>query len=128
LEKVRRELVLASGKPLKRLAAELGVCDVTSRDWRDWHLAKTEPIETDGKKLSAHPLAQEPRRVQKELHIAKRRNEILKKSLGHFFGRPAAERFALMKTLASQYPVTDLFAVCPTPASCKAIRSVFIRG
>ncbi len=27
------ELLLTSGKPLKRLADELGVCDVTSRSW-----------------------------------------------------------------------------------------------
>lgn len=76
------ELLLTSGKPLKRLAHELGVCDVTLRDWRDRHLVKTEPIETDGKKVSAQQLALELRRVQKELQTANRRNEILKKALG----------------------------------------------
>src|SRR3569833_2254375 len=72
------ELLLTSGKPLKVLAIELGVCDVTLRNWRDRHLQKTEPIESDGKKLSAQQLAQELRRAQKELQIANRRNEILK--------------------------------------------------
>jgi transposase len=76
------ELLLTSGKALKSLADELGVSDVTLRSWRNRHLAKTEPIETDGKKLSAHQLAQELRRVQKELQTANRRNEILKKALG----------------------------------------------
>jgi transposase len=76
------ELLLTSGKSLRKLAKELGVCDVTLRDWRDRHLNKAEPIETDGKKVSAQQLAQELRRVQKELHIANRRNEILKKALG----------------------------------------------
>lgn len=41
------ELRLTSGKPLKALAVELGVCDVTLRNWRDRHLAKTQPIETE---------------------------------------------------------------------------------
>jgi transposase len=76
------ELLLTSGKSINRLAVELGVADVTLRSWRDRHLVKTEPIETDGKKLSAHQLAQELRRVQKELQTANRRNEILKKALG----------------------------------------------
>jgi len=76
------ELLLTSGKPLKVLAVELGVCDVTLRSWRDRHLAKSKPIETDGKRISAQQLAQELRRIQKELQIANRRNEILKKALG----------------------------------------------
>jgi transposase-like protein len=76
------ELLLTNGKPLKALAVELGVCDVTLRHWRDRHLAKTQPIETDGKKISAHQLAQELRQTQRELQIANRRNEILKKALG----------------------------------------------
>ena len=76
------ELLLTSGKPLKRLADELGVCDVTLRSWRNRHLAKVEPIENDGKKVSVAQLANELRRVQKELHVANRRNEILKKALG----------------------------------------------
>ena len=76
------DLLLTSGKPLKALAVELGVCDVTLRSWRDRHLAKAKPIETDGKRISAHQLAQELRRTQKELQIANRRNEILKKALG----------------------------------------------
>jgi transposase len=84
------ELLLTSGKPLKTLAIELGVCDVTLRSWRDRHLQKTEPIETDGKKLSAQQLAMELRRAQKELALANRRNEILKKALGILSQEPLA--------------------------------------
>ena len=84
------ELLLTSGKPLKVLAVELGVCDVTLRNWRDRHLQKTEPIETDGKKLSAQQLAMELRRAQKELALANRRNEILKKALGILSQEPLA--------------------------------------
>ncbi len=84
------ELLLTSGKPLKVLAVELGVCDVTLRNWRDRHLQKTEPIETDGKKLSAQQLALELRRAQKELAVANRRNEILKKALGILSQEPLA--------------------------------------
>jgi transposase len=76
------ELLLSSGKQLKVLAEELGVSTVTLRSWRNRHLAKTQPIERDGKKISAQQLAMELRRVQKELEIANRRNEILKKALG----------------------------------------------
>jgi transposase len=75
-------LLLTSGKQLKVLAEELGVSDVTLRSWRNRHLAKAQPIEQDGKKVSAHQLALELRRLQKELEIANRRNEILKKALG----------------------------------------------
>jgi transposase len=76
------ELLLTSGKPLKRLAEELGICDVTLRSWRNQQLAKAEPIETGGKRVSAQQLAQELRHLQKELQTANRRNEILKKALG----------------------------------------------
>jgi len=75
-------LLLTSGKQLKVLAEELGVSDVTLRSWRNRHLAKAQPIEKDGKRVSAHQLAMELRRLQKELEVANRRNEILKKALG----------------------------------------------
>lgn len=76
------ELLLTSGKQLKVLAEELGVSDVALRSWRNRHLAKAQPIEKDGKRISAQQLAMELRRLQKELTIANRRNEILKKALG----------------------------------------------
>jgi transposase len=76
------ELLLSSGKSLNALAAELGVSDVSLRKWRDRHLAKTEPIEKEGKKISAQELAMELRKTQRELQLANRRNEILKKALG----------------------------------------------
>ncbi len=81
------ELLLTSGKPLKRLADELGVCDVTLRSWRNRHLTKAEPIENDGKK-SRRSIGQRAPTRAKELHVANRRNEILKKSLGHSFEEP----------------------------------------
>lgn len=76
------ELLLTSGKPLKTLARELGISDMTLRNWRDEHLTNAEPIQKEGKKISASQLAQELRQAQKELQIANRRNEILKKALG----------------------------------------------
>lgn len=76
------ELLLSSGKPLKALALELGICDVTLRSWRDRHLAQTQPVEHEGKKISAQQLAMELRKTQRELQLANRRNEILKKALG----------------------------------------------
>lgn len=76
------ELLLSSGKPLKALAIELGVSDVTLRCWRDRQLAQTEPVQKEGKKISAAQLALQLRQAQKELQLANRRNEILKKALG----------------------------------------------
>ena len=76
------ELLLKSGKPLKVLAKELGIADVTLRSWRDQHLKKLEPIEKDGKKIPVQQLLMENRRLQKELEVANRRNEILKKAMG----------------------------------------------
>ena len=76
------ELLLKSGKPLKVLAKELGICDVTLRSWRDRHLEKLEPIEKDGKRIPVQQLLMENRRLQKELETANRRNEILKKAMG----------------------------------------------
>jgi transposase len=76
------ELLLTSGKSMNALAAELGISEVTLRKWRDRHLAKTEPLEKEGKKISAQELALELRKAQRELQIANRRNEILKKALG----------------------------------------------
>lgn len=85
------ELLLSSGKPLKVLARELGICDVTLRGWRDRHLTKTQPIEADGQRLSGKQLAHELRRLQKELAHANRRNEILKKALGILSQEPLAD-------------------------------------
>lgn len=76
------ELLLSSGKPLKALAIELGVSAPTLRDWRDRQLAKTEPVEKDGQRISARQLAMELRQAQRELQLANRRSEILKKALG----------------------------------------------
>ena len=76
------ELLLKSGKPLKVLAEELGISDVTLRSWRDRHLKKLEPIEKDGKKIPVQQLLMENRRLQKDLEAANRRNEILKKAMG----------------------------------------------
>jgi transposase len=84
------ELLLTSGKPLKVLAVELGVCAVTLREWRDRQLANTEAFATEGKKVSAQQLAQELRRTQQELQAANRRNEILKKALGILSQEPRA--------------------------------------
>ena len=76
------ELLLKSDKPLKVLAQELGISDVTLRSWRNRHLKKIEPIERDGKKIPVQQLLMEIRELQKELALANRRNEILKKAMG----------------------------------------------
>lgn len=89
------ELLLTSGKPLKVLARELGVCDVTLRTWRDRQLAKTKPIESDGQTLNARQLALELRRTQRELQVANRRNDILKKALGILSQEPLANDMPL---------------------------------
>jgi transposase len=76
------ELLLKSGKPLTALARELGVTPFSLRGWRDQHLKKIEPIEKDGKKIPVQQLLMENRHLRKELELANRRNEILKKAMG----------------------------------------------
>jgi transposase-like protein len=83
------DLLLNSGRPLKRVAAELGLSPKTLRDWRDRALgngrageaaARREP----GQAAAGAPVADaaaEIRRLQKEVEYLRRQREILKKAL-----------------------------------------------
>ena len=77
------ELLLRSGKPLKPLAKELGVSDTSLRVWRDAYWGKLEGG-SDGSsgELTAHEMAEEIRRLRKEVDTLRRQREILKKALG----------------------------------------------
>ncbi len=71
--------LLAAGRPLKQLAAELGVCAVTLRTWRD-RLAPVEKVQAPPQTLESAQL--EVRRLQREVADLRRQREILKKTLG----------------------------------------------
>jgi len=77
------ELLLNSGKPLKPLAKELGVSDTTLRAWRDAYLGEVEGYSDrcpDGP--TPREMADELRRLRKELDRVTRQRDILKKALG----------------------------------------------
>lgn len=83
------DLLLSSGKPLKRVASELGVSPNALRGWRDKALgnggageaaARPQP----GQAAAGAPVADavaEIRRLQKEVDYLRRQREILKKAL-----------------------------------------------
>ena len=71
--------LLASGRPLKKLAAELGVCAVTLREWRD-RSSKTTVSKPAPQSLEAAQL--EVRQLRQEVADLRRQREILKKTLG----------------------------------------------
>jgi transposase len=71
--------LLESGRPLKKLAAELGVCPVTLRAWRE-RLGKNALPKEQPQTLE---LAQmEVRRLRQEVADLRLQREILKKTLG----------------------------------------------
>ena len=71
--------LLESGRPLKKLAAELGVCPVTLRTWRE-RLSKNALPKEQPQTLE---LAQmEVRRLRQEVAVLRLQREILKKTLG----------------------------------------------
>ena len=80
-------LLLSSGRPLKAVAAELGISANSLRTWRDRALgngsgAKAEVAQPQGR--SAAPIADaagEIRRLQREVEYLKRQREILKKAM-----------------------------------------------
>ncbi len=80
-------LLLSSGRPLKAVAAELGISANTLRTWRDRALgngsaAKAEVAQPPGR--SAAPIADaagEIRRLQREVEYLRRQREILKKAM-----------------------------------------------
>ena len=80
-------LLLSSGRPLKRVAAELGVSANSLRSWRDKALGKgraAEAASAEPKGRSGAPLADpaaENRRHHREVEYLRRQREILKKAV-----------------------------------------------
>lgn len=80
-------LLLSSGRPLKRVAAELSISANSLRTWRDKALGQgraaqgvsAQPNGRSGAPL-ADPLA-EIRRLQREIEYLRRQREILKKAV-----------------------------------------------
>ena len=82
--------LLESGRPLKKLAAELGVCAVTLRGWRDRY-AKTvnKPAPQ-----SLEAAQMEVRQLRQEVADLRRQREILKKTLGILAEPPSSDTSA----------------------------------
>lgn len=80
-------LLLSSPRPLKRVAAELGISPNALRAWRDKALGKVRAAQADAVQpqgRSAAPLADaagEIRRLQRENEYLRRQREILKKAM-----------------------------------------------
>lgn len=80
-------LLLSSGRPLKRVAAELGVTANSLRSWRDRAFGKgrvAQAASAEPKGRSEAPFADpagEIRRLQREVEYLRRQREILKKAM-----------------------------------------------
>ena len=80
-------LLLSSGRPLKRVAAELGVTSNSLRTWRNRAFGKrsvAQAASAEPKGRSEAPLADpagEIRRLQRENEYLRRQREILKKAM-----------------------------------------------
>lgn len=87
-------LLLQSGRPLKRVAAELGISANSLRTWRDRALGKgraAEAASAEPKGRSGAPLADaagDIRRLQRENEYLRRQREILKKAVSIFSEDP----------------------------------------
>ena len=81
------DLLLSSGRPLKVVAADLGISANSLRSWRNRALGNgrvTQVASTQSKDWSAAPVADaaaEIRRLQRELDYMRRQREILKKAM-----------------------------------------------
>ena len=81
------DLLLSSGRPLKRVAAELGLSANSLRTWRDRALSNgrvAQAASPQAKGRSAAPItdaATEIRRLQRENEYLRRQREILKKAM-----------------------------------------------
>lgn len=74
------ELLLASDKPQREVARDLGICVETLREWKKQHTAKTESASPPNAVMS-HDLERENQRLRRELAYTQRQREILKKAL-----------------------------------------------
>jgi transposase len=80
-------LLLSSGRPLKRVAAELGISANSLRTWRDRalrHGRAAQAASPQAKGRSGAPVTDavaEIRRLQREVDYLRRQREILKKAM-----------------------------------------------
>ena len=80
-------LLLSSGRPLKRVAAELGISANSLRTWRDRALSNgraAQAASPQAKGRSGAPVADaaaEIRRLQREVDYLRRQRDILKKAM-----------------------------------------------
>ena len=80
-------LLLSSGRPLKRVATELGISANSLRTWRDRALSNgrvAQAASPPAKGRSEAPIADaagEIRRLQREVEYLRRQREILKKAM-----------------------------------------------
>lgn len=90
------DLLLSSGRPLKRVAADLGVSANALRTWRDLALGKgrgAQVAAAQPRGRSEVPLADpaaEIRRLQREVEYLRRQREILKKAMSILSEDPAS--------------------------------------
>jgi len=75
------EYLINSGKGCKTVARELGVSDVTLRDWRRRFAGDPTLKTPDPEQLSPEELARELKRVREENRYLIRQREILKKAM-----------------------------------------------
>lgn len=74
------DLLLTSGKPLKVLARDLGVSDTALRSWRDRYFEESEKKDNRPPGgATPREMADEIRKLRKELDRVTRQREILKK-------------------------------------------------
>lgn len=80
------DMLLTSGKSLKGLSRELGISDVSLRDWKRAYLKKLEGLGDRSPKgeggATPGDLVDEIRRLRKELDRITRQRDILKKAMG----------------------------------------------
>lgn len=74
------ELVISSGRPLARVARELGISAFTLKNWKDKALREMGGTEVNGEQKSAKELYEENRQLRKENEYLKRQRDILKKA------------------------------------------------
>ena len=75
------EMLLESGRPLKAVARDLGVCDGTLREWKKKYLGEVAE-KPEGRKYTPEHLADENRKLREENEYLKRQRDILKKACG----------------------------------------------
>lgn len=75
-------MLVMGGRPLKVLAQELGVSDASLRGWRDRYLEDEQRHPRGEGMPTPRELADENRRLRRELDRVVRQRDILKKAMG----------------------------------------------